>query len=73
MLSQEEADDLLNIAKLFDPTGSAKWWITEYDPIEKFAFCFVTGLVQDEWGYTSLIELESFESSVDTRDQTAGL
>ena len=41
-----------------DPAGSATWWITEYDPTDKIAFCYVTGLVQDEWGYTSLIELE---------------
>ncbi len=57
--SQEGADDPIVIAKLFDPVGSATWWITEYDPVEKIAFCQVTGPVQDEFGCTSLIGMES--------------
>ncbi len=61
LYSQEESKDPLIVAKLFDPCGSASWWITEYDPVEKIAFCYVTGLAQDEWGYTNLIELESIE------------
>ncbi len=31
------------------------------DPVEKIAFGYVSGLVQDEWGYSVLIELESIE------------
>jgi hypothetical protein len=61
LYSQEEVKDPKVIAKLFDPCGSATWFLTEYDPAEKIAFCYVTGLVQDEWGYTSLVELESIE------------
>ena len=61
LYSQEEADDPIVIAKLFDPCVSATWFLTEYDPEEKIAFCYVTGLVADEYGYTSLIELESIE------------
>ncbi len=61
LYSQEHEKDPLVIAKLFDPVGSATWFLTEYDPVEKIAFSFVTGLVQDEYGYTSLIELESIE------------
>ena len=61
MYSQEEAEDPLIVAKLFDPAGSATWYLTEYDPAEKIAFSYVTGLVQDEFGYTSLEELESIE------------
>jgi hypothetical protein len=49
------------IAKLFDPYGSATWFLTEYDPGEKIAFCWVQGLAEDEFGYTSLIELESIQ------------
>ncbi|MBM4226110.1 MAG: DUF2958 domain-containing protein [Gammaproteobacteria bacterium] len=45
--------------KLFDPTGSATWWITEYDPEEEIAFGYVTGMVEDEWGYVSLKEISS--------------
>lgn len=47
LYSQEDEKDALVIAKLFDPCGSASWWLTEYDPKEKIAFGFVTGLVQD--------------------------
>jgi Protein of unknown function (DUF2958) len=61
LFSQEETEDPMVIAKLFDPCGSASWFLTEYDPVEKIAFCYVQGLREDEWGYTSLIELESIE------------
>lgn len=47
LYSQEDAEDPIIIAKLFDPVGSATWWVTEYDPVEKIVFCYVTGLVQD--------------------------
>ena len=61
LYSQEEVKDPLIVAKLFDPCGSATWYLTEYDPVEKIAFGYVTGLTADEWGYVSLIELESIE------------
>ena len=61
LYSQEEVEDPLIVAKLFDSCGSASWYLTEYDPVEKIAFCYVVGLQADEWGYTSLIELESIE------------
>ena len=46
------------IAKFFDPCGSATWYILEYDPEQALAFSYVTGLGNDELGYTSLEELE---------------
>ena len=61
LYSQEKESDPLVICKLFDPCGSATWFLTEYDVKEKIAFSYVTGLAADEWGYTSLIELESIE------------
>jgi hypothetical protein len=61
LYSQEQIKDPLVIAKLFDPCGSATWFLTEYDPKEKRAFCYVTGMVADEWGYTSITELESIQ------------
>jgi hypothetical protein len=61
LYSQEHEKDPLVVAKLFDPTGSATWWITEYDPVEKIAFCWVQGLAEDEFGYVSLTEMESIE------------
>ena len=61
LYSQEEAEDPLIVAKLFDPCSAATWWITEYDPIEKIAFCWVQGLIEDEFGYISLTEMESIK------------
>jgi hypothetical protein len=61
LYSQEQVKDPLVIAKLFDPCGSASWFLTEYDPVEKIAFCYVTGMVEDELGYISLNEMESIE------------
>jgi hypothetical protein len=61
LYSQEHESDPLIIAKLFDPCGSASWFLLEYDPVEKIAFCWVQGLAEDELGYTSLTEMESIK------------
>ena len=61
LYSQENAKDPLVVAKLFDPCGSASWFLTEYDSVEKIAFCWVQGLAEDEFGYISLTEMESIE------------
>lgn len=62
--SQEEVEDPIVIAKFFNPQGAGTWYCTEYNKDEEeapgFFFCYVTGLGEDEWGYTSLEELESF-------------
>ena len=59
--SQEDSSDPLVIAKLFDTFGSATWYLTEFDPKEMTAFGFVTGLHCDEYGYTSITELEEIK------------
>ncbi len=60
--SQAQSDDPIIVAKLFNPCGSATWYLAEYDPQIKQAFGYVQGLVpgewNDEWGYISLEELE---------------
>ncbi len=61
LYSQEHEKDPLVIAKLFDPTGSATWFLLEYDPIEKIAFGYVQGLIKDEFGYISFTEMESLK------------
>ena len=61
LYSQEEVKDPLVIAKLFDPCGSASWFLLEFDPVEKIAFGYVTGLQVDELGYISLTEMESIK------------
>jgi len=64
LYSQENEEDSLVVAKLFDPCSAATWYLTEYDPVEKIAFCYVTGLKVDEWGYTSLAELGECRKTV---------
>jgi len=61
LYSQQDEEDPLVVCKFFDPCGSATWYITELDPVERIAFGFVTGLAHDELGYVSLEELESIE------------
>lgn len=60
MGSQRHMDPIV-IAKFFHPMSSATWYLTEYYPEDKIFFGYVTGLVPggDEWGYVSLLELES--------------
>ena len=61
LYKQEDEKDPLVVAKLFDPVGAGTWYLTEYDPEQKIAFGYVTGLQVDEFGYVSLIELESIQ------------
>jgi hypothetical protein len=50
------------VAKFFNPQGAGTWYATEYDPAEKMFFGYVSifGDWNDEWGYFSLQELESY-------------
>lgn len=61
--SQEHVKDPVIIAKFFNPTGAGTWWATEYDPKDRtiFGFASIFGDWNDEWGYTSLDELESYK------------
>ena len=65
--SQENADDPLIIAKFFNPQGAGTWYATEYDPNTKTFFGYVSifGDWNDEWGYFSLDELETFKGPLD--------
>lgn len=56
--SQEHIADPIVIAKFFNPTGPGTWHATEYDPITKVCFGYVQ-LLDNEWGYFSVAELES--------------
>jgi|SRR5215207_3654498 hypothetical protein len=60
--SQEHAKDPVIVAKFFNPTGAGTWYATEYDPKDKMFFGYVSifGDWNDEWGYFSLQELESY-------------
>lgn len=58
LYSQEGRSDPTVHCKLFHAYGSGTWYLTEYDGKDT-AFGYVTGLVEDEWGYTSIAELEA--------------
>jgi hypothetical protein len=51
-----KGDEALVHVKLFDPCGSATWFLLEWDGQEE-AFGYVTGLGHDELGYLDLREL----------------
>lgn len=62
--SQEKAADVgehVVVMRLFNAFGAGTWYLTEYDPIDKRAFGYVTGLGGDEWGYISVQELAEFK------------
>jgi hypothetical protein len=57
LLSQDgTGEEAIAQVKLFDPCGSATWYLTEWDGEEE-AFGYVTGLGRDEWGSIPLGEL----------------
>lgn len=61
--SQDQEKDPIVIAKYFNPVGAGTWYATEYDPINKIFFGYVSifGDWCDEWGSFSLAELEQVE------------
>jgi hypothetical protein len=64
--SQEEIQDPLIVAKFFNPQGAGTWYATEYDQKDKMFFGYVSifGDWNDEWGYFSLAELESYKGQL---------
>ncbi|MFD2565899.1 DUF2958 domain-containing protein [Pseudotenacibaculum haliotis] len=58
---QSENENPLIVAKFFDPLGSATWYATEYDKETNTCFGYATGMLEDEWGYFSVSELESIQ------------
>jgi len=61
--SQENVKDPIVIVKFFNPQGAGTWLATEYDPVDKIFFGYVSifGNHCDEWGSFSLKELEDFK------------
>ena len=61
--SQENVKDPVIVAKFFNPAGAGTWYATEYDPKTQTFFGYVSifGDWNDEWGYFSLQELETFK------------
>lgn len=57
-----KGDDAIVYVKLFDPCGSATWYLTEFsevapDGVRNLAFGYVTGLGEDELCYIPLEQL----------------
>lgn len=63
--SQEDVKYPIVIAKFFNPSGAGTWYATEYNSKEKIFFGYVSifGDHNDEWGYFSLEELESYKGA----------
>lgn len=63
--SQEQVEDPIIIAKFFNPSGAGTWYATEYDPIDKIFFGYVSifGDHNDELGSFSLEELEAYKDT----------
>ena len=61
--SQEYVKDPVLVAKFFNPCGAGTWYATEYDPREQmfFGYASIFGDWNDEWGYFSLMELQSYK------------
>ena len=61
--SQENKKDPIIVAKFFNPTGAGTWYATEYDSKTRAFFGYVSifGDWNDEWGYFSLDELQSYK------------
>jgi len=62
---QEEVSDPVVIAKFFNPAGAGTWYATEYDPVSKefFGYVSIFGDWNDEWGSFALSELESYRGN----------
>lgn len=59
---QEDSKDPIVVAKFFNPAGAGTWYATEYDPVtrEFFGYVSIFGDWNDEWGSFSLEELENY-------------
>lgn len=56
---QRDVKDPIVVAKFFYTFSAATWWAIAYYPEENICFGYVTGLLEDEYGYFSIDELEN--------------
>ena len=61
-IGRQDVPDPLVIAKLFDPSGSWTYYVTEYFPEDRTIFGWVDGVDSPELGYASLAEIESVKN-----------
>ena len=59
----KKTEDVIIVAKFFNPTGAGTWYASEYSEEERNFYWFVSifGDYNDEWGGFSLDDLESFK------------
>lgn len=62
---QEDSSDPIVVAKFFNPMGAGTWYATEYNPVSKefFGYVSIFGDWNDEWGTFSLVELENYRGN----------
>ena len=58
LYADKGGSDPLIVAKYFDPLSEYRFYMLEYDPEERIAFGYVTGLQYDEYRTVSLAEWE---------------
>jgi hypothetical protein len=65
----EKGDEAIVVAKFFNPMGAETWYATEYDPVDKIFFGYVSifGDSCDEWGSFALSELEELKLPIGIR------
>lgn len=61
--NNSESDDPLCVVRFFNPSGAGTWYAISYDTANKLFFGYVSifGDYNDELGYFSLDEIESFK------------
>ena len=59
----KKSEDVIIVAKFFNPTGAGTWYASEYDEERECFFGYVSifGDHNDEWGGFTLYDLESFK------------
>lgn len=57
--SQQEKVNPKVVAKLFDNSSDAVWYLLEYSPKHKVALAYVIGILMNEAGSVSIAELEN--------------
>jgi len=58
-VGEQDIPDPLVILRLFDPYGSYTGYFTSYNKAARVLFGYVTGLQENELGYSSLDEIEA--------------
>lgn len=47
------------VAKFYNPVGTQIWYVSDFDSKTKLCYGYVTGMLDNKWGYFSIEELEA--------------